>query len=152
MKGGLQKIGRGMFALSRASHLSHFTTLLLTRLARPLMADATTRVSASFSTGSPLNASVKRVGTHNGSFHCDEALGCFMIRLTDKFSNAEIVRTRDPQVCSLIPPLNPLLSLVAEKMWRRGALYVSQGGKLSDNVANNSYEGGGGEIYQEEKI
>ncbi|KAF3794445.1 UPF0160 protein [Nymphaea thermarum] len=40
----------------------------------------------------------KRVGTHNGSFHCDEALGCFMIRLTDKFCNAEIVRTRDPQV------------------------------------------------------
>ncbi|KAL7123588.1 hypothetical protein ACP275_01G114200 [Erythranthe tilingii] len=42
--------------------------------------------------------SVKRVGTHNGSFHCDEALGCFMIRLTQKFSDAHIVRTRDPQV------------------------------------------------------
>ncbi|KAL6005671.1 hypothetical protein ACLOJK_006242 [Asimina triloba] len=39
----------------------------------------------------------KRVGTHNGSFHCDEALGCFMIRLTDKFKGAEIVRTRDSQ-------------------------------------------------------
>ncbi|KAB1216395.1 UPF0160 protein [Morella rubra] len=44
------------------------------------------------------NAPLKRVGTHNGSFHCDEALGCFMIRLTDKFSNAEIVRSRDAQV------------------------------------------------------
>ncbi|XP_011070374.1 UPF0160 protein C27H6.8 [Sesamum indicum] len=44
------------------------------------------------------NAAVKRVGTHNGSFHCDEALGCFMIRLTEKFSGAHIVRTRDPQV------------------------------------------------------
>ncbi|PIN02958.1 putative metal-binding protein [Handroanthus impetiginosus] len=41
---------------------------------------------------------VKQVGTHNGSFHCDEALGCFMIRLTKKFSDAHIVRTRDPQV------------------------------------------------------
>ncbi|XP_021909591.1 UPF0160 protein [Carica papaya] len=40
----------------------------------------------------------RRVGTHSGSFHCDDALACFMIRLTDKFSNAEIVRTRDPQV------------------------------------------------------
>lgn len=40
----------------------------------------------------------KRVGTHNGSFHCDEALGCFMIRLTNKFFNAEIIRSRDPQV------------------------------------------------------
>ncbi|XP_075485504.1 uncharacterized protein LOC142525197 isoform X2 [Primulina tabacum] len=43
-------------------------------------------------------AAVKRVGTHNGSFHCDEALGCFMIRLTNKFSDAHIVRTRDSQV------------------------------------------------------
>lgn len=41
---------------------------------------------------------VKRVGTHNGSFHCDEALGCFMIRLTQKFSHAHIVRTRDQQM------------------------------------------------------
>ncbi|KAG0612979.1 hypothetical protein M758_6G067100 [Ceratodon purpureus] len=40
----------------------------------------------------------KTVGTHNGTFHCDEALGCFMIRLTDKFADAEIVRTRDQKV------------------------------------------------------
>ncbi|KAK9131639.1 hypothetical protein Scep_011167 [Stephania cephalantha] len=59
----------------------------------PLMA-SNSRVS-SLSTSS---SSSKRVGTHHGSFHCDEALGCFMIRLTDKFSNAEIVRTRDPQL------------------------------------------------------
>ncbi|KAL9679317.1 hypothetical protein QQ045_017175 [Rhodiola kirilowii] len=51
-----------------------------------------------FSTGSPNYAPLKRVGTHNGSFHCDEALGCFMIRLTDKFAGAEIFRTRDPKV------------------------------------------------------
>lgn len=56
------------------------------------------RVSA-FSTGSP--PPLKRVGTHNGSFHCDEALGCFMIRLTNRFSGAEIVRTRDPTVRAL---------------------------------------------------
>ncbi|KAL8552886.1 hypothetical protein ACS0TY_001534 [Phlomoides rotata] len=48
---------------------------------------------------SPMSTvAVKQVGTHNGSFHCDEALGCFMIRLTQKFSDAHIVRTRDPQV------------------------------------------------------
>ncbi|GAB2277908.1 hypothetical protein Dimus_012606 [Dionaea muscipula] len=64
----------------------------------PLMA-ANCRVSAA---GSPTDAPFKRVkrvvGTHNGSFHCDEALGCFMIRLTDKFSGADVVRTRDPKV------------------------------------------------------
>ncbi|WOK98732.1 hypothetical protein Cni_G07444 [Canna indica] len=53
--------------------------------------------SLAFSTASS-GSSHKRVGTHNGSFHCDEALGCFMIRLTSKFSGAEIVRTRDPEL------------------------------------------------------
>ncbi|KAJ9677434.1 hypothetical protein PVL29_022429 [Vitis rotundifolia] len=57
----------------------------------PLMAHS--RVSA-FSTSPGL----KRVGTHNGGFHCDEALGCFMIRLTDKFRDAQIIRTRHQQV------------------------------------------------------
>ncbi|KAK0601588.1 hypothetical protein LWI29_025584 [Acer saccharum] len=47
---------------------------------------------------SPINAPLKRVSTYNGSFHCDEALGCFMIRLTDKFSDAQIIRTRDSKV------------------------------------------------------
>ncbi|KAG6384115.1 hypothetical protein SASPL_156081 [Salvia splendens] len=45
--------------------------------------------------------SVKRVGTHNGSFHCDEALGCFMIRLTNNFSQAHIVRSPRPPRCVL---------------------------------------------------
>ncbi|KAI3818042.1 hypothetical protein L1987_11844 [Smallanthus sonchifolius] len=48
-----------------------------------------------FSTAS---APLKRVGTHNGTFHCDEALGCFMIRLTSKFHGAQIIRTRNLQV------------------------------------------------------
>ncbi|KMZ65660.1 hypothetical protein ZOSMA_313G00100 [Zostera marina] len=47
---------------------------------------------------SPDNTNPKRVGTHNGSFHCDEALGCFMIRLTSKFKDSQIVRSRDPKV------------------------------------------------------
>ncbi|XP_052724287.1 uncharacterized protein LOC128193999 isoform X2 [Vigna angularis] len=71
------------------SHLLKHTLPLL------LMANQT---SLSFSSGLPVHAPLKRVGTHNGSFHCDEALGCFMIRLTHRFNNAEIVRTRDPQV------------------------------------------------------
>lgn len=41
-----------------------------------------------------------RVGTHDGTFHCDAALACFLLRLTHKFSGALIVRTRDPHVPS----------------------------------------------------
>ncbi|PHT50217.1 UPF0160 protein MYG1, mitochondrial [Capsicum baccatum] len=59
-----------------------------------------TAYSSSFSPVSSPSAhvSLKRVGTHHGSFHCDEALGCFMIRLTKNFYNAQIVRTRDTQL------------------------------------------------------
>lgn len=40
----------------------------------------------------------KKIGTHSGTFHCDEALGCWLLRRTAQFHNAEIVRTRDPEV------------------------------------------------------
>ncbi|XP_057522213.1 uncharacterized protein LOC130802280 [Amaranthus tricolor] len=40
----------------------------------------------------------KRVGTHNGSFHSDEALGCFILRQTSKFADSHIIRTRDFEV------------------------------------------------------
>eukprot|EP00743_Colponemidia_sp_Colp-15_P002380 GILK01002579.1.p2 GENE.GILK01002579.1~~GILK01002579.1.p2 ORF type:complete len:341 (+),score=46.25 GILK01002579.1:2008-3030(+) len=39
-----------------------------------------------------------RIGTHDGSFHCDEVLACSMLRLLPVFEQAEIVRSRDPAV------------------------------------------------------
>nr|CAB3447543.1 unnamed protein product [Digitaria exilis] len=56
------------------------------------------RVYSSAAADGDGGASGKRVGTHNGSFHCDEALGCFLIRLTSQFAGADVVRTRDPQI------------------------------------------------------
>ena len=38
------------------------------------------------------------IGTHDGTFHCDEALACFMLRLLPQFKDARIVRSRDPAV------------------------------------------------------
>lgn len=38
------------------------------------------------------------VGTHSGTFHCDEALACFMLRQTAQFRDARVVRSRDPEV------------------------------------------------------
>ncbi|KZV40919.1 hypothetical protein F511_05164 [Dorcoceras hygrometricum] len=61
-------------------------------------------------------AAVKRVGTHNGSFHCDEALGCFMIRLTNKFSDAHIVRTRDPKILGKVFVKKPELLQVLDTL------------------------------------
>ena len=38
------------------------------------------------------------VGTHDGNFHCDEALACGLLRHTSAFKDATIVRTRVPDV------------------------------------------------------
>ncbi|KAM6294442.1 LOW QUALITY PROTEIN: MYG1 exonuclease [Aegotheles albertisi] len=46
-----------------------------------------------------------RIGTHDGTFHCDEVLACYLLRLLPRYrphaaprQDAEVVRTRDPQL------------------------------------------------------
>lgn len=39
-----------------------------------------------------------KIGTHNGAFHCDEALACAMLKRLPAYKEAEIVRTRDPKI------------------------------------------------------
>jgi uncharacterized UPF0160 family protein len=34
----------------------------------------------------------KRIGTHNGKFHCDEALACFILKQLPDYKNSEIIR------------------------------------------------------------
>jgi uncharacterized UPF0160 family protein len=46
---------------------------------------------------------VLQIGTHDGSFHCDEALACFMLRMTEQFRDAEVVRTRDAALLATLP-------------------------------------------------
>ncbi|XP_010902804.2 UPF0160 protein MYG1, mitochondrial isoform X1 [Esox lucius] len=42
------------------------------------------------------NMSAKIIGTHNGTFHCDEVLACFFLHQLPEYKGAEIIRTRDP--------------------------------------------------------
>jgi uncharacterized UPF0160 family protein len=36
-----------------------------------------------------------KIGTHSGTFHCDEVLACFMLKQLAEYKDAEIIRTRD---------------------------------------------------------
>ena len=48
---------------------------------------------------------IMKIGTHNGAFHCDEALACAILKTLPQFKEAEIVRTRDQSVldtCDLV--------------------------------------------------
>ncbi|XP_066245749.1 MYG1 exonuclease isoform X2 [Euwallacea similis] len=40
----------------------------------------------------------KKIGTHNGMFHCDEALACFMLKLLPDYRDADIIRSRDLKI------------------------------------------------------
>ncbi|CAO3676603.1 unnamed protein product [Rhizopus stolonifer] len=42
----------------------------------------------------------KSIGTHNGFFHCDEALAVYLLRHTQKFKEAQLIRTRDLSLLS----------------------------------------------------
>uniref|UniRef100_A0A0B7AN06 Uncharacterized protein n=1 Tax=Arion vulgaris TaxID=1028688 RepID=A0A0B7AN06_9EUPU len=37
-----------------------------------------------------------KIGTHDGKFHCDEVLACFLLKQLDQYKKAEIVRSRNP--------------------------------------------------------
>ena len=39
-----------------------------------------------------------KIGTHNGRFHCDEALACFMLKILPRYKDATVVRSRDKTV------------------------------------------------------
>ncbi|KAI0757011.1 GAMM1 protein [Daedaleopsis nitida] len=40
----------------------------------------------------------KVIGTHNGTFHCDEALAVHLLKRTTAYADAELKRTRDPAI------------------------------------------------------
>merc|ERR1719409_269781 len=56
------------------------------------------RVRMSTGNVTPKKRKMVKIGTHDGTFHCDEALGCFLLQRTKEFQGAEIVRSRDPAV------------------------------------------------------
>jgi hypothetical protein len=56
--------------------------------------------------GSQVKRKMVKIGTHNGSFHCDEALGCFLLKQTDLFKDADIIRTRDEDILKQLKSFN----------------------------------------------
>ncbi|KZT60347.1 metal-dependent protein hydrolase [Calocera cornea HHB12733] len=48
---------------------------------------------------------VKTIGTHNGTFHADEALAVYLLKQLPEYKNAQLVRSRDPaklDVCDIV--------------------------------------------------
>ncbi|CAI5944760.1 unnamed protein product [Closterium sp. NIES-65] len=73
--------------------------------------DAAADAAVSAGNGEQAGAPRKRIGTHNGTFHCDEAMGCFLLRRTLKFRDADVIRTRDEKevIRTLRRPFHPFV-------------------------------------------
>lgn len=61
-----------------------------------VIADISGAAAAAANSPSPALAAGNVIATHNGSFHCDEALACGLLRHTDLYRHAIVLRTRDP--------------------------------------------------------
>ncbi|XP_075528900.1 MYG1 exonuclease isoform X1 [Dermacentor variabilis] len=67
-----------------------------------LRVEASTTRSVSSMSGEPPTkkpaAMGKTIGTHNGNFHCDDALACFLLKQLPEYKDATVVRSRDQAV------------------------------------------------------
>jgi len=60
----------------------------------------------------------KVIGTHNGTFHCDEALAVFLLRQTTTYRDAELRRSRDPEVlksCDIVVDVGAVYDEAAQR-------------------------------------
>ena len=72
--------------LSREPHLLE-SILQRTRL--PLLSRLSRLVLSAMEPQEKKACSAKTIGTHNGHFHCDEALACFMLRILPEYKDAK---------------------------------------------------------------
>jgi len=63
---------------------------------RPLLAEINLSAKLQCSLRRMSDTEVPLIGTHSGSFHCDETLACALLTLLPRYSAARIVRSRDP--------------------------------------------------------
>lgn len=45
---------------------------------------------------------MRKIGTHSGTFHVDEALGVWMLKRLDEYKESPVVRTRDKDVLATL--------------------------------------------------
>lgn len=76
------------FLSPRARHIARIFTSAMS----PPGAKSGTAADSTTAATSP-----KLIGTHDGAFHCDEALAVHLLRQTPTYRDAAVLRTRDPE-------------------------------------------------------
>lgn len=74
-----------------------------------------------------------RIGTHNGSFHCDESLACWLLLQTNQFRDAEIIRSRDPNILNDLDVLVDVGAVYDPEKFRFDHHQITFTGTLTEN-------------------
>jgi uncharacterized UPF0160 family protein len=59
------------------------------------------------------------IGTHSGTFHCDESLACGMLKMLPAFQNHSIVRSRDSAVlekCDIVVDVGAVYNFSTKRL------------------------------------
>ncbi|KAF4315528.1 hypothetical protein BBO99_00009112 [Phytophthora kernoviae] len=81
------------------------------------------------------NVAKKYIGTHNGTFHCDEALAVSMLKLLPKFAAHDVLRTRDESKLAQCEAVVDVGGLYQPENLRAGLVYKHFGREIIQVLA-----------------
>lgn len=92
----------GQIAARRSTIVTNLTTLTLgISFEKPVLARMASVIASGHANGQGMVKTVNSppvIATHNGVFHADDVLACFLLKTLPEFKDATIVRTRDGAV------------------------------------------------------
>ena len=91
--------------------------------------------------------SMTSIGTHDGTFHCDEVLGCWMLKRTERFAKAEITRTRDPKILEKMDVLVDVGNVYDPGMAAISAITRFRGRAIAEMSRFDHHQKGFNEIF-----
>ena len=84
-----------------------------------------------------------RIGTHDGSFHCDEVLACVFLKMLPEYQDAEIIRTRDPEIlrqCDIVVDVGGVFDHEAKKYDHHQATFDLTMKQISEGKINSDIQ------------
>jgi hypothetical protein len=90
-------------ATSKKARLATSTLLMMSSSTAALILHPAIQSTSVLSSVPATSCSI--IGTHDGSFHCDEALAIAMLKVLPEYQQSPVVRTRKPEVlaqCHLV--------------------------------------------------
>lgn len=96
--------------------------------------------SANGSTLKKLKISENTIGTHSGTFHCDELLACYMLQCLPAFKSHSVLRTRDQELldqCDIVVDVGGVFDPAKKRFDHHQATFNETLASLRPEVGDN---------------